>query len=357
LILVLVGALSMASAQERDTDVPALLINGDVYLTQGNCELAQYFYQEALKLESDNDSALVGKGRSLACRGALGEAIRAFEAAIASNAQNISAHVQIALAYERQHRSDPTAFPSRLGEALEVLATAEAIAPDSAQVLNTKGIILYNLGNLDEAEDALEIAAGLASVASADLDDGERSRIQVNLGRVYRDQGELEKARLTFRRAVVLDPTYGAAHNNLGNVEFALGNCVDAEYELAQAVSLSPRSLSAVAQLAIAMFECGNVRASLPYFERAVEIEGAVLLPPVYTYLSRVYLEIGRTDEAVRRAQQGALLPPESAEAHFHLGQAYAERGDSDLARNAFERALELDPGLDGVQEALSQLP
>jgi tetratricopeptide (TPR) repeat protein len=357
LILILVGAFSLASAQERDTDVPALMINGDVYLNQGNCELAQYFYQEALKLESDNDAALVGKGRSLACRGALGEAIRAFEEAIASNSQNISAHVQIALAYERQYRSDPTAFPSRLGEALEILATAADIAPDSAQVLNTQGIILYNLGNLDDAETALERAAGLATAASSELDDAERSRIQVNLGRVYRDLGKLEQARLTFRRAVVLDPTYGAAHNNLGNVEFALDNCVDAEYELAQAVSLNPRSLSAIAQLAIAMFECGNVRASLPYFERAVETDGAVLLPPIYTYLSRVYLDIGRTEEAVRRAQQGALLPPESAEAHFYLGQAYAQRGDSDLARNAFERALELDPGLDGAQEALGQLP
>ena len=356
-MLALLGSMSVAFAQERDTDIPALLVNGDAYLTQGNCELAQYFYQEALKLESDNDQALVGKGRSLACRGAIPEAIEAFENAMASNADNISAHVQIALAYERQHRNDPAAYPNRLGEALDVLASAEQIAPNSPQVLNTKGIILYGLGNLEDAKATLELASNLASSGSPDLDRTEQSRIQVNLGRVYRDLGELEQARLTFRRAVVLDPVNAAAHNNLGNVEYALGNCVDAEYELAQAVSLSPNSLSAVAQLGIAMFECGNVAGSLPYFERAVELEGAVLLPPVYTYLSRVYLSVGRIDEAVRRAQQGALLPPESAEAHFHLGRAYAERGNSTLARAEFERALEMNPALPGVQEALNSLP
>lgn len=354
-LLTLLGILSAAWAQERETDIPALLVNGNVYLTQGNCELAQYFYQEALKLDGDNDQALVGKGRSLACRGALPEAIEAFESAISSNEENISAHVQIALAYERQHRNDPAAFPNRLGEALDVLANAERIAPDSPQVLNTKGIILYNLGNLEEARSTLERASNLAS--NSDLDKAEQSRIQVNLGRVYRDLGELEQARLTFRRAVVLDPTNNAAHNNLGNVEFSLGNCVDAEYELAQAASLSPNSLSAVAQLGIAMFECGNIAASLPYFERAVELEGAVLLPPVYTYLARVYLTVGRTEDAVRRAQQGALLPPESAEAHFYLGQAYAARGDTALARAEFERALELNPSLPGVQEAMNRLP
>ena len=246
MLVVLLGSLSGALAQERDTDVPALLENGNYYLSQGNCPLAQYFYQEALKLETENDLALVGKGRALACQGALADAVSSFEDAIDSNAENVSAYVQVALTYERQHRSDPENYPNRLGEALDVLAQAERIAPDSPQVLNTKGIILYSLGNLEDARTTLERASTLAGAGNSVLSRSEQSRVQVNLGRVYRDLDQLEQARNAFRRAVVFDPTSTSAHNNLGNIHFRLGNCADAEYELAQASTLSPNSLSAV---------------------------------------------------------------------------------------------------------------
>jgi protein O-GlcNAc transferase len=183
--------------------------------------------------------------------------------------------------------------------------------------------------------------------------------IQVNLGKTYRDLGQLEQARTAFRRAVVLDPASASAHNNLGNVSFRLDDCAGAEYELSQAVSLAPNSLSAMSQLAIVLFECGEVAASIPRFEQALTLEGAVFAPPLYTYLSRAYLDQGRVEDAVRRAQQGALLPPESAEAHYHLGRAYVARnaaGDGEAARRAFQRALELDPGLAEAQQALNAL-
>jgi Flp pilus assembly protein TadD len=61
-----------------------------------------------------------------------------------------------------------------------------------------------------------------------------RSIIQVNLGKTYRDLGVLEQAQTAFRRAVVLDPTSAAAHNDLGNVAYRLGDCPTAEYELSE---------------------------------------------------------------------------------------------------------------------------
>src|SRR5690606_710448 len=115
-----------------------------------------------------------------------------------------------------------------------------------------------------------------------------------------------------------------------------------------------------VADLAIALFECGQVQASIPYFEQALQIDGSVFLPPLYTYLSRGYVQLGRYDDAVRRAQQGAFLPPESADAFYWLGQAYQARGrdgDGEAARQAYERALQIDPSHSRSQEALGSLP
>jgi tetratricopeptide (TPR) repeat protein len=357
-LVLLVGGVAHAQEGAAPTaDAERLVRDGNLYFAQGDCALAQYFYQEALKREENHPDALVGKGRALTCQTAYPAAIDAFRQSIGANPQHIPAYVHLALTYQEQFLGDPAGHAGRLGDALDVLAQAESIAPQDATVQNTRGIVLYQVGDLGAAQQALERAVELATAAG--LPERERSTINVNLGRTYRDQDQLELAQQAFRRAVVLDPTNASAHNNLGNIMYRLGDCAGAEFELSQAVALAPTSLSAVSQLAIVLFECGDVPASIPRFERALQLDGAVFTPPLFTYLARAYLQQGRVDDAVRRAQQGALLPPESADAHYYLGRAYEARrasGDVENARRAFERALELDPGLESARSALADL-
>lgn len=364
LILALVAALTLATAFAQDSqeptesDVPGLIERGDFAMGRGNCALAQFYYQEALKADDDNVAGLVGKGRSLSCQGAYDAATEAFREALALDAENVRAHVQLALNLNDQYQSDPTRFSAALDEALDLIDAAEQIAPTDPKVLNTKGLLLYRLGDIADARVAFERAVSEASGGS--ITPSERSTIQDNLGRAYRDLGELELARQAFRRAVVLDPTNPSPHNNLGNVLFRQGNCEDAEYELSQAVALAPGSLSPISQLSITLFECGRVDASVSRFEQAVALDNAILVPALFTYLSRAYLQQGRLDDAVRRAQQGALLSENDAEAYYWLGQAYVERGGADdaaAARRAFERALEIDPDYAEAQQALDRLP
>ena len=359
MLLAASGSLLATAAAQGATpaDTSELVRYGNLYYGQGDCALSQYFFQEALKRDENNAEALVGKGRALACQNAFTAAVDALRSAIEVDASYVPAYVHLALAYQEQYMFDPASYGGRLSEALEVLQRAESLAPADPTVQNTKGIVLYQAGNLEQARATLERATQLA--ATAGLTERERSTIQVNLGRAYRDLGQLELAQQAFRRAVVLDPSSATAHNNLGNVMFRLDDCSGAEFELSQAVSLAPGSLSAVSSLAIALFECGQIEESIPRFEQALALDGAVFAPPLFTYLARAYVEQGRLDEAVRRAQQGALLPPESAEAHYYLGKVYDARraqGDAEAARRAFERALELDPNYGPAREALAAL-
>lgn len=353
-----IAAIAQEAAEEAPLTPASLIEEGDFYLANGDCALAQFFYQEAIREDDQSSVAFVGKGRALACQGANSAAIDAYQAALAIDANMLDAHVYLAIAYQNQYQADPAAFSGRLADALDTIQRAERIKADDARVQNTKGIVLYQLGDLVQARTTLERAVSLAAAEDSGLSNADRSMVQVNLGRVYRDLEELELALQSFRRAVVLDPASATAHNNLGNVAFRLGDCATAEYELSQAVNLDPNSLSAASQLGIALYECGEVDASIERLERATKMTGAAFVPPLFTYLARAYLDVGRVDDAVYLAQQGALLPPESAEAYYWLGRAYARRGgssDDNNSRQAYERALELDPAYAPAREALGQ--
>ncbi|HZJ08795.1 MAG TPA: tetratricopeptide repeat protein [Trueperaceae bacterium] len=357
LVMGLATASAQDAAEESTPDAATLVSDGAFYLDRGDCSLAQFYYQEALRLDPENAAAQVGKGRALSCQGAYPEAIEAFQAALEIEPENVDALVHLANAYQYQYQADPSAYSGRLADALDTIRRAEAIAPDRASVQNTKGIVLYQLGDLEQARPTLERAADLAASAE-DLNNAEKSTLQVNLGRVYRDSEQLELAQQAFRRAVVLDPTSATAHNNLGDIAYRLGDCSTAQYELSQAASLDPTNLSAASNLGIVLFECGDIEASLPRLQQAVQMDGAVFLPPLFTYLARAHLETGQVDEAIRRAQHGALLSePPSADAYYWLGQAYQRRGsqeDLQRAADAYQRALEIDPTYSAAQEALN---
>lgn len=360
LFLVAVGVTAGAQegAEPEPLDPASLIEDGHFYLKNGHCAVAQFFFQEALQSEPENTAALVGKGRALACQRAFGPAIEAFQEALAVDANYLDALNHLAITYQNQYQSDPAAHGGRLADALDVIQRAERVNADDARVQNSKGIILYQLGELAQARSTLERAAALSEESGAGLTRVERSTVQVNLGRAYRDLEELELALQAFRRAVVLDPSSSSAHNNLGNVAFRLGDCATAEYELSQAVNLDPASLSAASQLGIALFECGEIDASVERLEEATKLPGAAFMPPLFTYLARAYLEVGRVDDAIFAAQQGTVLPPESAEAYYWLGRAYARRSgatDADNARRAYERALELDADYAPAREALNR--
>ncbi len=350
--LIAIALLAMlapaALAQEAsENDAATNVANGNGFLAMGECELAQYYFREAVRQDPTNAEAHLGHGRALSCRFAYDLAIESLREAISADPNLTMAYVHLALTYQSQYQTDPERYPDMLNDALTVLANAERIAPGNTQVLNTKGVILFQLARFDEARESLEHAASSAQT-DEEISTRMESVIHVNLGKTYRDLGSLERAVTAFRRAVVLDPTSASAHSNLGNALYRVGDCEAAEYELRQAVAIAPNNLSAVSDLAITLFECGQVADSVPYFEHAVQLEGSIFLPPLYTYLSRGLVSLGRYDEAVRRAASAAQLWPVTADARYWLGAAYCARGtigDDDRAMEAFQGALELDAG------------
>ena len=354
-LMSLLFIFSTALAQEGTRSAAEYVQDGNFNLERSNCQFAQSFFQQALELEPDNAEAAIGKGRALICQGAYETGITELQNIINANPGSVEAKVFLAEAYKAQYDSDPEQFAGRLDEALGVIQEAEQAAPDDARLLSVKGTVFYYKDDMPAAREAFERAVTSASELSPE----DQALININLGKTYLQQGEQEQALQAFQRAVSLNPASAQAHNNVGATYFALGNCEQAIYELTQAVNLNERSADAAFNLGRALFECDQVEASVERFEAGVELPSSLNVPQLYTYLSRAYTQLGRFDEAVERAQQGAILPPASAEGFYYLGQAFEQRnasGDLASARDAYQSALELDPAYQPAQDALSRL-
>ncbi len=355
LLLPLALTLSLAAAQTEPLSVEELVTEANFYLSRGSCELAQLRFQQALEREPANTAAAIGKGDALVCQGAYDLGIQEYQNVISSDPNSVRAYNQLAIAYQKQYVSDSQRYPNRLVDALQAITTAERLG-SNPDVANTKGVILYQSGDYAGAQTAFQNAISGASEDTYSAAD--RAAMQISLGKTYRQLGQLQEAETAFKRAVTLNPTSAQAHNELGDTYFRLENCEDAEFELTQATSLDPNNLSAAANLGIALFECGDVGGSVPHLEQAIKLSGGSL-PPLYTYLARAYLQQGRVADAVPQAQQGALLPPVTAEGFYWLGQVYearGEAGDAARAAEAYGRALEIDPEYGPARDAQSAL-
>ena len=341
--------LAFSLAQTGDPSTQELLQQGNIYYARGDCLTSQLLFQRVLEQEPDSVEALLGRGRALVCQGDLDLGIEEYQSVIDAQPTRVDAYIQLANAYNLQYKSDPERYSARLTDALDLLERAESIEPDNALLSNTRGVLLYEQGSAQGAQAALEKAVQL---------DVSNATYQANLGAVYRSTEQLEKALTAFKRAVVLQPESANFRNELGDIYFKLDRCEDAEFELRQAVEIDENLLEANFNLARTLFDCDQVNASVPFFEKVIELD-AISLPPAYTYLARAYIQQSQLDKAVTEATKGALLPPANAEAYYWLGQAYEIRGGADdlpKARDAYERALEIDPNYASAKEALDQL-
>lgn len=131
------------------------------------------------------------------------------------------------------------------------------------------------------------------------------------LGSALLAQGQIEAAEAEFRKAIEVFPNLSIAHSDLGQVLHVRRQPDEALAELRLAVELEPDNW--VAQAARAA----------------------------------VLRQVGRRDDAVAQVRQALQLssePAAQALLHAQLGALLFDAGDSDGAKAALQRALELDP-------------
>lgn len=277
-------------------------------------------------------SALVIRGAALRRVGALEEALREYDRAVALDAGLARAYR--GRAYVR----------GELGEyeaAVDDLDRALALEPDSASARSVRGEYHRALDHTDEALRDLNRGIEL---------DPAHHFAWASRGAVHLTRGELGAAQADLDRSLDLNPDYTWALLRRARVWRGLGDPARQLADLDRAVTLQPDSPWGRCERGDALRNAGRVEESLRDYDHVL----AVAPDYASAHASRgvALAGLGRHEESLTALNRALDLNPAYTWALCRRAETHLARGDLDLALADAERACELSPD-DGPAHAV----
>jgi protein O-mannosyl-transferase len=175
-----------------------------------------------------------------------------------------------------------------------------------------------------------------------------------NLGLLFFEQGEYDKAIECYNRTIGIKPEYEEAHLNLGASLNRLG-----QFDLAIAqyrIALANRSDSAEAH-----FGLGNVFLAKNEFDKAArEYQAALAIRhdfiEAHCNLGNVLTRRGQAAEAIVEYRKALEVNPDHSGAHCNLANALLILGQYDEAITEYRKALAVRPDFPEAQQNLDTI-
>jgi tetratricopeptide (TPR) repeat protein len=195
------------------------------------------------------------------------------------------------------------------------------------------------------------------------------SFLHSNLGVILMSSGREAEAASQFAAAVQLTPDNPDYHVNLGlALAHMPGRMADAVAEYQKALWIDPHLPAAHLNLGLALTSMpGRLQDAIVEYRRAIaEYQTAVRSEPNYWEahfnLGLAYSQIpGRESDAIAEYRTALQMKPDSALAHFHLGNTLHRMGRLTDAVAEYQASAEIDPSIPEVHYelayALAQIP
>jgi len=347
-----------ASLKEADADYRA----GVAALSRNDIKTAKFRFEAVVRRAPAAEQGHSALGAVLVRDGQIAAGIRELQKALAIKADDGSARTNLALAYEQAGES-ANALP--LFAKMESTAVAEGQAlPSYVQASYVRALVATG-----QTEAAINRLKHLVA------QDAGNPELHDELGSIYAQARDWERAEQEFTDAIRLKDDLAAAHLHLGfvlqaenksgastewmkayelsphdaKVATEVGKALaDAGHDeqavpiLEQANRLDPKSIGAADQLALALQRVNRVQDALPLLQYVVEAEprNANALINLGLALSQVH----RATDAVPFLQRAIAIKPSDATAHQDLAAAYLQINRTDEAIAELKAALKLAP-------------
>lgn len=238
--------------------------------------------------------------------------------------------------YGMTHLAAAENRPEHAEVALQVadkLLTRSLKADEKANVHYQRAITRLYLGKLDDA-----VADYEAAIAA----DGAHLGAYVGLAEAYASAGKTEQARQSFDRTVERFPGNPLVYNNRGMFLQRTGKLDEAVADFSRALEMDPQYFYALTNRGYTLMLQGDLQAAEADFSASLRLNGQQAM--VYSLRGSVRLDQGNRQGALADYQRMLELDRGSATAHADLGFARYFAEDFAGARDAFGRALQLNP-------------
>jgi predicted TPR repeat methyltransferase len=264
-------------------------------------------------------------------------------------------------------------------EAITCCRKVLSMSPDHAGANLNLAQALAQQGDYESARDALERLVAI---------DPGNAQIHNSVGNLHYVFGHASEAEVAYRRAIALKPSFVEAYSNLGKVQLAQNNHEEAQESLRRALMLDPRHAASHLGIGKALQQAGQDAVALPCFYEALRLQPDLLEAQLALILAlrgmgqdteadqrcqmmaaqqpqrwQFWMQQGHMLNKVRRPSDAgicfeiaALIKPDDAETHFHLGRTLIKLEKREAAIAEFKAALDRNPGHDGARHYLAAL-
>ncbi len=187
-------------------------------------------------------------------------------------------------------------------------------------------LMVFAIGCKRSGQQSTNNSAGSPQVSNNIAEDRTRAREHLEKGKeLYRNDQDAE-AVLAFQEAIRLDPDLAEARFRLGLGYESLGKRDEAEAEYKKAIEAYKK-----------------------YFEENRDDAEA------HYALGQTFANLGQYSEAIREYREATKLKEDDPDVFYDLGVAYTKLAQYDAAVSAFSKSLELDPNYYRAQDGLDE--
>jgi len=163
-----------------------------------------------------------------------------------------------------------------------------------------------------------------------------------NLGVLFKDNGEYQKAKNYCEKAIEIAPKHADAHNNLGIVLHQLQMNEKAKICFEKAIEINPNNVNAHYNLGLIFQGFNEYQKAKDCYEKAIEID------PDYATAHNNLGIIFQTSSEYQKAkicyEKAIEINPNYADAFFNLGAVLNELGELKKTIDCYQKAVALMP-------------
>lgn len=202
-------------------------------------------------------------------------------------------------------------------------------APSHVKSINALGLAYTQKGENDKAQTIFQ--QGLKV-------DPFNYNININMGRIFQDKGNLDKAEKFFKLAALISKDY-LAYINLGSIYFERDQYYQGIQQLKEALKLKPDSDLAHFYLGNAYNELEKYQKAILHFEKSIELNPGYA--DAYNNLGYTYWHLGEYDQAYDWFVKAMNKQSELPTPYLNIGNYFLFKGKKKQAEDFFNRYQE----------------